>query len=512
MEPKKLRGERQRVPKVELQNIAPIMFGLMLAMFLASLDQTIVATCLTAMANDLGGWKLLPWIISAYLIASTAMTPIYGRLSDLYGRRHMLLVSIALFVIGSAACALATSMELLIAARVLQGIGGGGLRSIAQIVIADIIPPRHRGRYQGYLSTNFLVSTALGPVLGGFFAEHLSWTWAFWINLPLGAIAFVVIDRQLRPLSLPVKQARIDWLGALFILLATIPLMLGISRVEEEGGWLNANVIVPILIGLAFTVVLVLVELRTVDPMIPMHLFRNRIFSLGNVAIFIPSMTMTAYIVMLPLYYQIVLKMPADVAGLHLIALTGGMATGSFICGSAIARLGRARIFPIIGGLSAATLCLLIAWFGLGRSVWFDIVAIALLGASIGWQINPMLVIVQNGLEIRDMATGVGGMTFFRSLAGAFGVAVFSTFLISWLTAGAITIPGHEKLGADPGIALMRGDATRLFSASEAEAYRSVLEHGFSAIFILGAVLSISAALCMAFIKERPLRAGSGPL
>lgn len=498
--------------KVEPQNIAPIMFGLMLALFLASLDQTIVATCLTAMANDLGGWKLLPWIISSYLIASTAMTPIYGRLSDLYGRRNMLLISIVLFVVGSAFCALARSMEMLIAARVLQGIGGGGLRSITQIVIADIIPPRHRGRYQGYLSTNFLISTALGPVLGGFFAEHLSWTWAFWINLPLGAIAFVVIDRQLRKLNLPRRQARVDWLGALLILLATVPLMLGISRVEEEGGWLNAFVLVPILIGLTFTVILVFVELRIGEPMVPMHLFNNRTFSLGNVAIFIPAMVMTAYIVMLPLYYQIVRGASADTAGLHLIALTGGMAIGSFICGSAVARLGRARIFPIIGSLGATTLCLLIAWMGLGHKTWFDAIVLLLLGASFGWQINPMLVIVQNGLEIRDMGTGVSGVNFFRSLAGAFGVSLFSSFLVGALTIGATTVPGHERLGADPGIALMRGDAARLFPVHEASAYSSILEQGFASIFVLGAALSICTALCMLFIKERPLRAGSGPI
>src|SRR6478672_11150820 len=249
-------GETARVVK-EPRNVTRIMFGLMLALFLANLDQTIIATCLPAMARQLGGWELLPLVISAYLVTSTATTPIYGRLSDSYGRRRVLLGSIALFVVASALCALANTMPLLILARALQGVGGGGLRSISQIVIADIIPPRNRGRYQGYMSATFLISTTLGPVLGGYFAEHWSWTWAFWINLPLGALAFFVIDRQLRQLALPVRSHKIDWIGAALIVMAASPLMLGLSRVEQAGGWGHAQVLTPIAIGAVMTLVLV---------------------------------------------------------------------------------------------------------------------------------------------------------------------------------------------------------------------------------------------------------------
>ena len=378
-------------------------------------------------------------------------------------------------------------MPLLIAARTLQGLGGGGLRSISQVVIADIIPPRYRGKYQGYMSTTFLISTTLGPVLGGFFAEHLSWRWAFWINLPLGALAFVVIVRQLRNLKLPTMQHKIDWMGAFLILASAVPLMIGLSRVEQEGGWLNWPVIFPILLGIAATAALVVVELRVAEPMLPMRLFANKVFTIGNIAIFAPSMVMTALIIMVPLYYQIVLKWPADQAGLQLIALTGGMAIGSFIVGSAVSRLGRAKIFPVIGGLGATALCLLIAHDGLGRSVLFDVVCTFLLGAAIGWQINPMNVIVQNGLEIRDIGAGVSGMTFFRSLGGAFGVAAFSTFLIGRLAAGAVLVPGHEKLGADPGIGLLRQDAALAFDSAQLAAFTAVLEHAFALVFILAA-------------------------
>ncbi len=497
---------------IEPKNVAPVMFGLMLSLFLANLDQTIVATCLPAIAGDLKGWELMPWIISAYLVTSTATTPIYGRLSDVYGRRRVLLASIALFVLASALCALASTMLMLIGARALQGVGGGGLRSISQIVIADIIPPRHRGKYQGYMSGTFLVSTALGPVLGGFFAEHVSWQWAFWINLPLGALAFGVIDWQLRKLQLPARPHKIDWMGAFLILLAATPLMIGVSRVEEANGWFNAQVGLPILFGAVATLALIRWELRVAEPMLPMRLFTNRIYTIGNAALVAPSMVMTAMIIIIPLYYQAVLKWPADEAGPRLIALTAGMAIGSFFVGSAISRTGRARIYPIGAGVVTASICLLLAWRGLGQSLSFDIACIGGLGAGLGCQINPMLVIVPNGLEIRDIGAGVSGMTFFRSLAGAFGVAVFTTFLIGRLGAGAALVPGNEELGANAGVGLLRRDMDGLFNATQAQAFQSVRDHAFSMTFVLAACLALAGVFALFLIQERPLRANSGRL
>jgi len=483
------------------------MFGLMLSLFLANLDQTIVATCLSTIARDLQGWSLLPWVISAYLVTSTATTPIYGRLSDNYGRRRVLLAAIALFVLASVFCALATTMPLLIAARVLQGIGGGGLRSIAQVIIADIIPPRHRGRYQGYMSTTFLISTSLGPVLGGFFAEHLSWTFAFWINLPLGAVAYAVIDRQLRKLKIPTHRHRIDWLGAALVLAAAVPIMIGLSRVEQAGGWLNAAVIVPIAIGVAATASLIALELRVEEPMLPMRLFANRVFTVGNIALAAPSMVMTALIIILPLYYQVVRQWSADDAGLQLIALTGGMAVGSFVIGSLVSRMGRTRIFPIVGCVVSAALCLFMARNGLGDSPLVDAVCIFSLGCAIGCQINPLLVMVQNGLEIRDIGAGVAGMTFFRALAGAFGVAEALTFLIGRLAAGAATVPGAERLGPDPGVGLLRLDSAHPFDAAQAAAFATVREQAFASVFVLAAALSLVTLVAVLAIRERPLRA-----
>jgi multidrug resistance protein len=221
-------------PVFSKSEITSIISGLMLALALASLDQTIVATSLSTMARDLDGWALLPWVVSAYLVTSTTTTPIYGRLSDLYGRRPVLLFAIGLFVATSVLCALAQTMPQLIIARLLQGIGGGGLRSVSQAVIADIVPPRERGRYQGYFSGMFAVSTTLGPVLGGFFAEYLSWHWIFWINLPLGGLAFLLSNHNLKRLRRPSRKPRIDWLGAALILASSTPILIGIGRVSSR--------------------------------------------------------------------------------------------------------------------------------------------------------------------------------------------------------------------------------------------------------------------------------------
>ena len=483
------------------------MFGLMLSMFLANLDQTIIATCLPVIARDLDGWELLSWVVSGYLITSTATTPIYGRLSDFFGRRPVLLASIAIFVVASALCALAPTMPLLVAARVLQGLGGGGLRSIAQVVIADIIPPRERGRYQGYMSTTFLVSTTLGPVLGGFFAEYLSWPWIFWINLPLGALAFAVIERQLRILPAPGARPVIDWPGAILILIAATTVMIGLSRVEQFGGWSSPRVWAPIAVSIFACAMLVFVELRAASPMLPMRLFRIPTFTKANVALFLPSMVMNGMVIIIPLDYELVLHRPADQAGLQLIALTGGMATGSFIVGHLTSSLGRAKIFPMIGGVVGASVCALIAVFGLGLSTAFDIVTVSLLGASIGWMINPTLVMAQNALHPRDMGAGVSGMTFFRSLAGAFGVAIFMTFLIGHLATGAAGVPGHEALGADLGIGLLRDAENNAIPDSIASAMAGVMQGAFTAVFWLGAALCLATAVLTISIEENPLRA-----
>jgi EmrB/QacA subfamily drug resistance transporter len=487
--------------------ILSIMSGLLLAMFLASLDQTVVATSLSAMARDLANWELMPWVVSAYLVASTTTTPIYGRLSDLYGRRPVLLFSIGLFVAASILCGLARTMPQLVGARVLQGIGGGGLRSIAMAVIADIIPPRDRGRYQGYVSSVFGISNTFGPVLGGFFAATLSWRWIFWINIPLGIAAFWLSNRHLKRLAKPTRRPVIDWLGAVLILASATPLLIGLGGVEQAGRWLTAGVLVPICAGLVFMVGLVLRERVAPEPILPLRLFANPVFSAANLVTVLISMAMIGLIVLIPLAYQLVAGLAADEAGARLIPMTAGTVLGSFIAGQGVSRLGRYRIFPILGTGAAALTCAAMAVWGLGRSFGFDAAVTGLYGVALGFQLSPMSVAVQNALDWRDTGVGMSCLIFFRLMGGALGVALFSAVLIGSLNAMALAIPGHEALGDNPGLVLFHIKEQGGPVAPELmRALDQAVVAAFRRVFVVATVILALAFLAALWLKEVPLR------
>jgi EmrB/QacA subfamily drug resistance transporter len=413
--------------------VRSIVAGLMLALFLSSLDQTIVATALSAIARDLGGWELMPWVVSAYLIATTVSTPIYGRLSDFYGRRPVLLVSISLFVLGAMLSALANSMALLILTRIVQGLGGGGLRAISLAVVGDILPPRERGRVQGYLSSAFAVANISGPVLGGFFVDALSWHWIFWINLPLGAAAFLATWFQLRRLPRPGRPARIDWLGALLIVLACTPVLIGITLVQRNGDWLSPAAWGCFALGGVGLVALILQERAVSQPMLPLHLFRNDIFRTAICITALASMVMMALVVLVPLCYQLVAGLSAKQAGARMIALTLGNVAGSYFAGQALTRWGRYRVLPLIGTSTAIVMCLLIAWLGLGRSLVQDTLVTLALGLAFGCQFSPITATIQNAVDPREGGIAVACMMFFRLMAGAFGVALLSALLLGRL-------------------------------------------------------------------------------
>ncbi|HLI13246.1 MAG TPA: MDR family MFS transporter [Alphaproteobacteria bacterium] len=494
-------------PSFSPQEIVSIMSGLMLAMFLASLDQTIVATSLSSIGRDLNGWRSLAWVVSAYLVTSTTTTPIYGRLSDLYGRRPILLISIGLFVGSSVLCALSGTMAQLIAARALQGVGGGGLRSVSQAVIADMIPPRERGRYQGYLSSVFATSNVLGPVLGGFFADYLSWHWIFWINLPLGLAAFILSNRNLAKLRRPQHHPKIDWLGALLILASATPILIGVANAERAGGWLSVDSFGPIAGGLMAIAALILWERIAREPMLPLRLFRNSIFSVASIISFLVMMVMIGLIVLVPMDYQLGAGLSANAAGIRMIPMTIGTVIGSFISGQLITYTGRYRIFPIIGTSTGMIACAVIAWAGLGHSLAFDILATGILGMSFGGQLAPMTVTVQNALHSHDNGIGVSCLMFFRLMGGAFGVALLSTILIARLAAGALAIPGHEALGPNPGIALFHLDEPGLhLTPALLAALGGAVERAFAHVFIVAAVILAFAVIGALRLKEVPLR------
>jgi len=485
--------------------IVSVLSGLMLAMFLAGLDQTIVATSLSTMARDLQGWALMSWVVTAYLVASTVTTPIYGRLSDIYGRRPVLLASIGLFVAASVLCALSQTMLQLIGARLLQGIGGGGLRSVSQAAIADIIPPRERGKYQGYFSSVMAISNVLGPVLGGFFADYLSWHWIFWINVPFGVLAIVLCDRNMRRLPLPRRRGRIDWIGALLIIAATTPILLGLSNVESAGAWLRPSVLLPVLIGGALTAALLVWEREARAPMIPLRLFLNRIFSVASFITFTMSMVMIAMIILVPLAFELMGGLAPNQAGLRLIPMTGGTVVGSYIAGQLVTRTGRYRVYPIAGAGVMTLMCAGMALFGLGRSIVVDTALTAGLGLSFGFQLSPVIVPVQNALALEDTGIGLAVVMFFRLIGGAFGVALLTALLVSQLNAAVLGIPGHEALGVESGLALMRMDLEGR-SSSAVAGLGPAVRSAFDFVFYCAAAISAVTFFGSLGLKEIPLR------
>ena len=477
--------------------LAWILSALMLALFLGFLDQTIVTTALSSMARELDGWSSLSWVVAAYLVAATVTTPIYGRLSDLHGRRPVLLAALALFIAASALCALATSMTQLIAARVLQGLGGGGLWSVSHAIAADVVPPRQRGRYQGYFSGVLALANMLGPVLGGACAAYLSWRWIFWINLPLGGIALLLASRHLRALPPPLRRPRIDWLGGVLVLVASTSLLLGLALAAEGGAWGAPGVLGWLALGGVGVAAVILWEGVAEEPLLPLRLFRSSIFSVASAITFLALMVMLGLLVLMPLDYQLAGRLPADAAGLRMLPITCGTVLGSFAAGRRMSRTGRYRVFPLIGTAMAVLGCVLLAECGLGRSLLADALITAALGLALGCLLSPLTVIVQNTLDQRDLGIGMSCLMFWRLMGGACGVALLSTIL-----AGQLGGAAAEALGGSA----LTGHASAGTSAALLAAAGGMLRHAFSAAYLTAAGLLLLAFLLALALEEIPLR------
>ena len=335
------------------------MSGLMTGMLLAALDQTIVSTALPTIVGDLGRLQHLCWVVTAYLLASTASTPPYGKISDLYGRKPVFRFAIIVFLIGSAMAGVSTQMWELIGARAIQGLGAGGLMALAFAIIGDVIPPRERGRYQGYFGAVFAVSSVAGPLLGGFFVEHLSWHWIYFINIPLGLVALVVTDRALHGLRHVRREHSIDYLGAVLLVTGVSSLLLGLVR-GREAGWTSPEIISWLGVGLVLSATFVWWEARAIEPILPLRLFRNRIFSVSSAIGFSIGFAMFGAIVFLPVYLQIVRGVSPTQSGLELLPLMVGLLVASIVSGRRITTTGRYKRFPIAGtAITAAGLALL---------------------------------------------------------------------------------------------------------------------------------------------------------
>ena len=415
-----------------------IIGALLLGMLLAALDQTIVATALPTIAGDLHGLSHLSWVVTAYLLASTVSTPLWGKLGDLYGRKVFFEAAIVIFLIGSALCGLAHSILVLIVFRAVQGIGGGGLLTGAQTIVADVVPPRDRGRYQGLFGSVFGVTSVIGPLIGGFFVDNLSWRWVFYVNLPIGAVALAVVAAVL-PGHLRRAQHRIDYLGTVLLAGAATSLVLLTSLGGTTYPWSSAPIFIlgaaAVVLGAAF----VWAESRAEEPVIPLHLFRNRVFSAASGIGFVVGFALFGTIAYLPQYMQIVKGVSPTVSGLRLLPLMAGLLTTSIVSGRLVSRWGRYRIFPIIGTATMTVGLYLLSHLGVATSVWLSSLYMLVLGAGLGASLQVLVVAVQNAVSYTDLGAATGGATFFRSIGGSFGTATFGAVFANVLAGDLAT-------------------------------------------------------------------------
>lgn len=533
-------------PSVELSHrqILTILSGLMAGMFLAALDQTIVATSIRTIADDLQGLSVQAWATTAYLITATISTPLYGKLSDLYGRRPFFITAITVFVVGSALCGFAQSMWELAAFRAVQGLGAGGLFSLALTIIGDIVPPRERAKYQGYFLAVFGTSSVLGPVVGGFLAGQATilgitgWRWVFLVNVPVGAAALFLVMRSLH-LPHTRRDHRIDWPGALSLVAGLTPLLL-LAEQGRDWGWGSGRSVALMVTGVLGIAAFVWSERRYGDDaLLPLRLFRVRTFGIGSVLNFLLGMGMFGGLAALPLYLQIVKGMSPTRAGLFLLPLTFGIMAGSILAGQVIARTGRYKRFPVVGAALLVVAMGLLSTIGVDTALWQTLAMAALFGLGLGFNMQPLVLALQNAVPPRDMGVATSSATFFRQMGGTLGTAVFLSVLFS--TVGdkilaafradsatpafraalrdpqALADPTNKSVidGLRAGGSLPSGalDDTSFLSRLDPRIARPFLE-GFAGsmdlVFRVGALVLLLAFVVVLFLPEEKLRSLSG--
>jgi EmrB/QacA subfamily drug resistance transporter len=488
------------------RQIQVVFFGLMAGMLLASLDQTIVSTALPTIVGDLGGLRQLSWVVTAYILFSTVSVPLYGKLSDLYGRRKIFQTAIVIFLVGSVLSGLAHSMGQLIAFRALQGIGAGGLMATAQAIIGDIVSPRDRGKYQGYLGGVFAFSSVIGPLLGGFFVDHLSWRWVFYINVPVGIMALAITSAVL---NLPYKRIehRIDYLGAALIMGAASSIILVTVWGGSQYAWTS-----PVILGLGVLGVVLLAaffvqEGRAEEPVIPLRLWRNPVFSVATGLEFLVGFAMFGALIYLPLYLQTVGRASATNSGLLILPLMAGLMTSSISSGRIITRTGRYKIFPVCGTAIMALGVYLLSTMGTHTSRIQSSFYMLVLGLGMGMIIQVMVLAVQNSVEHRDLGTATGVESFSRSMGSSFGVAIFGAILNNRLAYHLPRLlPANANFHGDLRDLTSSPQAIRRLPAGIQHAVIEALARAIHVTFLWALPLLILAFFVTFLLKETPLR------
>ncbi|HLN76606.1 MAG TPA: MDR family MFS transporter [Nocardioidaceae bacterium] len=492
------------------RQILVVMSGLMVGMFLAALDQSIVGTALPRITSELGGLDKLSWVVTAYLLAATASTPLWGKISDLYGRRLLFQIAISTFLVGSLLSGFSQNIDQLIVFRAIQGLGGGGLMALAMATIGDIIPPRERGRYQGYFAAVFGTSSVLGPVLGGWFADGPGWQWIFFINVPLGLVALAITSAALKIPHVR-RDHSIDYLGAAVVVSSVTCILLYTAWAGPQQGWGSTTAIALLVAGLLLAVLFVLVENRAKEPIIPMRLFHNSVFSISNSFGFLIGVAMFGSMIFIPVYLQVVDGMSPTKSGLAMLPMVVGIFTTSITAGQLMSRNGRYKIYPILGATVVTVALVLLSRLDSDTPYWKAGLSMYVMGLGLGLTMQVLIVVVQNSVDRSDMGVATSSVAFFRQMGGSFGTALFGAILSSRLAVHMAEGLKSLPAGTAPQSVGNTDNLTRDVTAIQSmpgplhDVVTGAFSNALHDMFLSAVPLVLVALVVAFFLKELPL-------